>query len=757
LPTSEVVRRATEGLVPVETGQHLLRTNRGTYIVAVGSAHDGAFDDRFVLVSSNGALVDDQDLLRLVNEGVPVLQELRPLRSSAVAAVVLEAIPQRDVPYGLITAADWLDYRRPAGAPFFIGRESAMGKAVEIVGEASAGVILEVKSRSGVGKSSLLSVLEGTWTAKDYRVELHDARDVQSSDDVLRLVSRFVGGTPIRSFEGIPSALSGLSGYPGSVFLVDQFESTFQSSEVFSAYEYVALCIARTRSRCAMVFSRKDDLLTTHDDLVIKLDRLRGMAQSITLDDFSLEEASALIDKIAESSPRKIALKVLTQVLEFAQGFPWLLKRTMAHIAATMGKGTSQQELLSSGLHLGDLFEEELAELDEHERGYLTRIAAVLPATYQVIARRFEDDPFLPQMLETLTTRRLLRLSAGTYDTYNDVFKDFLLYERLPERSHAQILRMGLIPVMQAFRALGGVSSFDPAALSAEWAKPQTGVYNLLRDLRIAGLVAKTSQGWFVPDVVRQYEHQNRLGEFVRQSLLRNRLVSDLLVEIERRGSIPRRDVAAWLRGYSRFVKAKEAVWSVYANILVDWVIRLRLADHTTDDCLVPSRADRSAIHVSLGNLAFPGRGPRPSETPFIPQISLSTATRVLRKANAGRVPRTALRRLERAARDDLGRLGAVMIEKDGSATALMTEQQFDAVVKDLLNTEPYQKFWKLLLDGTRWDVAIEQAFALSRLAKATRHGLGLKLANWGRAYGHLPRRLSCAKRRDSRELELTL
>jgi hypothetical protein len=637
LPTVAVARRETQRHIPTESGQHLLHSDRGTFIACVGSAR-GSFDDRFALVRETGAVVDDDQFLRQVGQGVQALQELQPVGRSLTTAAELEHIQERSIPSGLITAVDWFDYRRPAGADFFVGRATSLSRATGIIEAAAAGLILEVKSRSGVGKSSLLAVLDAVWKREGMRVELHDARDVQSSDDVLRLVQRLVGdGVALRNFESIGAALSKLAEHSpnGAVFMVDQFESTFQFPEVFAAYEYVALCIARSPSKCALVYSRKDDLLTTHDDMMVQLDRLRGLAKSIVLEDFSLEEANSLIQKIAQANPKKLSSPVLSQVLEFAQGFPWLLKRTMAHIAATMAKGTSQQELLSTGLHLEDLFEEELAELDEHERGYLARIAAVLPATYQVIARRFEDDPFLRQMLEKLTHRKLLRLSAGTYDTYNDVFKDFLLYERLPEQSHAQIIRMGLVPVMQAFRALKGANTIEPEQLAAEWGKPQTGIYNILRDLRLAGLVAKVSTGWMVPDVVRQYEYQNRLGEFVRLSVLRNRLVSDLIIAIEKSGGLPRREVIDWLRGRSRFVKAKDEVWVGYANTLIDWVVRLRLVELSADDRLIPSHADKTAMHQSLGNLTVSGRGVRPTKAAFVPNVALSTARSLLRRAHA--------------------------------------------------------------------------------------------------------------------------
>jgi hypothetical protein len=746
LPSREAVSRISAELVPAESSQHLLHTDRGSFVLILGSSERSAFDDRFAVVDGQGTPVRDWELLKQLRQGIQALQELEPV--SGEATEQQKDIPRRSVPYGLITAGDWLDYRKPAGEQFFVGRDQQLQRAREIVEESTGGVILEVKARSGVGKSSLLAIVESTWRRSNISVELHDARDVQSADDVLRLFQRFVRDAgKVASFEDVPAALEKLTASGGAgvpLFIVDQFESTFQAPEVFAAYEFVAMCMARSTRPCAMIYSRKDDLLTTHDELVVKLDRLRGLAVSITLEDFSLEEASSLIRRIADTNPSKLSPRVLAQVLEFAQGFPWLLKRTMAHIVATLAKGTSQQELLSSGLHLEDLFDEEVAELDEHERGYLTRIAAVLPATYQTIARRFEDDPFLRGMLEKLTYRKLLRFSSGTYDTYNDVFKDFLLYERLPERGHSQIIRMGVVPLMQAFRALGGRSTIDPDELAREWDKPLTGIYNILRDLRLAGLVAKQSSGWVVPQVVRQYEHQGRLGEYVRQSALRNRVVSDLLAKAERSGvGIGKRDIVDWMRQHFRFVNAKDEVWVTYANTLLDWMVRLRLAERRDDETLVAIAPDQRDSVEELGNLTLAGRGSRPREAFFVPSCPYSTAKRVLANVNGGGVLRSNLSRAEMAAAQDLRRFGAVEIGEDGTLAARMSVRDFDAQVREMLRTEPYVSFFDLLKTGTRWASAVEMAFGLGALAEPTRHTMGKKLANWGRTYGHVPARLT--------------
>lgn len=740
LPTVVQVEEATRDLVPVSSTQSIVHTDRGTFIAVVGAGQDGAFDDRFALIGERAEPVSDAQLLQLLRTHLPALQELAPVW--ATSAHSKSEIPLREIPSGLITAVDWLDYRRPAGLAHFIGRQKEIERAGESVQARRAGLVLEVKARSGVGKSSLLSVLAEGWSVAGHRVELHDARDVQSGEDVLKLIHRFSGeGATLGSFEDAAASLERMSaGLAGrrAVFMVDQFESTFQSPEVFTAYEYLALCVARGRWPISMIFSRKDDLLTTHDEMLVNLDRLRSVSESISLEDFSQAEAESLIQSAVVAATAKLSPKVLTQILEFAQGFPWLLKRTLAHVFNVSASGISQTELLSSGLHLSDLFEEELAELDEHERGYLTRVAAVLPATYQSLARRFDDDPFLRPMLEKLTHRKLLRFSAGTYDTYNDVFKDFLLYERLPEQGQSELLRIGLVSVMKAFRTIGGIKRLDPAELARTWDKTISGVYNVLRDMRLAGLVIKSASGWEVPDVVRQYEHQDRLGEFVRQSVLRNHIVAAFIVELEKSGGISKQEAASWLRARFPFVTVRDDVWYQYATTLSDWLVRLNLAELSSDG-VGPWRGSAEAAR-DLGNLAVSGRGARPKKSSFVPSTNWVTVCSVRQLISEGRGDGMSLRRSEHAARQDLLKLEAITEEAGKRFRVREDFAQFEARVRDLLSTEPYLTFWSDIRAGKGFEFAATGLASMDSLAPGTRNWLCKKLANWGRSLGFLPK-----------------
>src|SRR5271170_3679131 len=171
----------------------------------------------------------------------------------------------------------------------------------------------------------------------------------------------------------------------------------------------------------------------------------------------------------------------------------------MAHILRLVSSGVPQAELIPSALRLDDLFDEELEELDEIERDYLIRIAQRLPATYQDLDRAFEEDKHLPEILDKLTRYRLFRLSGSTYDTYNDVFKEYLVYKKLPDFRLSFMYRLGPASVMKPFRQVSDLGSFTTEQLRSKLGLAQGSAFNLIREFRNLGLIDKEGDHWIVP------------------------------------------------------------------------------------------------------------------------------------------------------------------------------------------------------------------------------------------------------------------
>lgn len=420
---------------------YILTTNYGYSRLVIASEFNSMVPSYFCVFNSNLELINDFDLLKIYQANINELIPLEPIYESPNIKSKKEL---RSIQQGLMLSKDWIDYRLPASPQYYVGRKDLISQILKLIDDPNKeSRVIQIKSRSGVGKSSTLAILSQILLEKGYNVELHDARDIKSIIDVYSIIGRFVGTSTIpQDYTEIEKQLKIVNQNKRSIFIVDQFESIFLQPEVFNSYETIAKIIYNIKENIFFCLARKNDQLTTYDDSLISLQQLNSISKNFELKDFTKEEAKELLDKISSQSIKNISKEVLAYVLEFAQGFPWLLKRTMAHILKlTNEENISQKQLIGTGLMLDDLFEEELEGLEEIEKEYLTKICHKLPADFHQLQRYFEEDILLPKMLDKFTQVRLLRLTGDTYDTYNDVFKEYLIYQKLPEFRHQHIYR----------------------------------------------------------------------------------------------------------------------------------------------------------------------------------------------------------------------------------------------------------------------------------------------------------------------------
>ena len=619
LPKPESVAALISSFGVFPLALHYLKTELGMFVVQISAEPTGVSPVWFSVVRQDGAVVDDKSFLDAVAQNVPELRDLAPIFSTGAG---LGGAPKRNiVQEGLILGAEWSDYLLPASPPYFVGRKEISQKIKGLLGGQDNPGVIQVKSRSGVGKSSLMASLEASLRNDlGLNVQLYDARNLKSVIDIFAVVQHFSGTLDaVNDFGSVDRALSQLDDSKKSVLMIDQFESTFASAELFLLYEAIALAAMRYRDRFTLIVARKNDLLTTYDQSHISLDRLNEIATPIVLEDFTVLEAVELIEHIGRSAEKKISTEIKTYVLEFAQGFPWLLKRTMAHIVKFLKSGSIASDLIPATLRLDDLFNEELDELDEVERDYLVRIAARLPATYQELDRAFDEDKSLPIILEKLTYHRLFRLSGTTYDTYNDVFKEFLLYKKLPDYRWSFLYKLGPASVMKPFVQLSELSRFTTEDIVTELGMARGSAFNLVRELRNLGLIDRDGDSWVIPDMVRDAYGRNRLGEHVRQYAIRNGLIGEILTRIQNEGHFSVDEIPTFLSARFPFIRATAKTWRQYANNLQRWILALKLVGMGNHQLLLQS-SDRAQIARELGNLRIKLR-PRKESTGFLPGV----------------------------------------------------------------------------------------------------------------------------------------
>ena len=743
LPQPHTVESAAKELHLFPLSMHLLVTSSGPFLLQVCAGDSGATPSAFLLVREDGRVVSDNVFLQAVRQNLSDLKELVPILPQSGPAV-----GRKDIPEGLIVGNDWADYRLPAPPKFFVGRDVITERLLTVLTGTSNPGVVQLKSRSGVGKSSLMAYLTQRLQDASVSVQLYDARNIKSVLDVWSVVQRFTSAdTPPADSSDIENQMRAILSRSTnrSVLILDQFEYTFAFPDLFEAYELIALAAVKLRPHVSVLFARKNDLLTTYDDSRISLERLNEMSESILLEDFRPKEAVELIEQISRHSGKPVSAEVRSYVLEFAQGFPWLLKRTMAHVLKLRNKGGIQAELMPAALKLDDLFDEELEELDEIERDYLVRITQRLPATYQELDRCFDEDPYLPGILERLTRDRLLRLSGSTYDTYNDVFKEYLVYKRLPDFRLSYVYRLGPAMVLGAFRRVAEIGKFTNETLGHELHKASGTTYNLLRELRNQGLVDRDGGVWVVPDSVLDAMSRGRLGEYIRQQLVKNGLVADLLSHIHSIGFILVAEVPEFLQGRFPFVSASGATWNYYAKILLNWLKTVRLV--TVAGLRVePSKEDRAAIAKEIGNLRQKLRS-RGESRHFLPGAYWSHVESAFARLQSGGAATLTTKQ-----GDAFRNLIDLQLCTEDGVCRAKSLTELRSLASSLMDAEPYRSFWDAVRQGGDLAATLIDKCGLGGLEPSTVQWRQ-RLINWGRALG----KLSTSRKRRRREPILPL
>ena len=606
LPSEEFLCKEIDGYDLV--APNILQTDTGLYKLFILKESNSGTPSSFVVFNQSGCHIDDENFLENLKAGISELAGLDLITSSRELSGEDAFHIKREIVKGLTVGTEWADYRLPAGPAVFVGRNEFIDELLTHIKNNDLPHILQIKSRSGVGKSSLVSFLENRLSNEKVTTELHDSRDVKTIYDVFYLIQRFTKSSRIATNyieldEQLRNLQSSLSDQK-AVFFVDQFESTFSNPDIYECYEYIANSITKIRGGIYIVFARKNDQLTTYDNSKVSLNRVNQLSKSFTLPDFENTESILLLEKINESNSNILSKEILPYIIEFAQGFPWLLKRTIAHVLKLTQKGDSQRELISAGLKLNDLFEEELEGLDEIEKDYLVKIASKLPADFNELQYQFDEDPMLVRVLDKLTGYRLVRLSGSTYDTYNDVFKEYLVYQKLPEFRQLVIYRMYPNSVISQFHKLVTIKKLTIASIMENLNLSEGYAFNLVKELRNLDLLDAVKSGeWIIPTNVRDIYSQGTLAGFLRRKIVDNQLVEILLKKIFSDERIIENEIPTYFSEYYPFIEASEKTWGLYSTILKSWLLALKIIEIDKDGRITSSDLSHYDATAELGNL----------------------------------------------------------------------------------------------------------------------------------------------------------
>ena len=301
-----------------------------------------------------------------------------------------------------------------------------------------------------------------------------------------------------------------------------------------------------------------------------------------------------------------MSVSLTRQLAAFSRGLPWLLKKLCAHILEQKLHGVTENELIETNLKLQDLFEDDLAGLDDEERSLLRAIAPLLPTTLRRLSESFEISNIDSSLHRFIDKRILVKITEDVgdslanvkYDAYSDIFREFLITGNVPieDAYYFYTSPHGGFRFFEKVRERGQLSIDEEIA---ETGKQIASIYNLSRDLRSLGLVNVRNKVFTIADAVANLE-QEEIIAFLQGHLKRNRVVSLILSELNENRTLSRPQLAALLQELFPSVQASEKTWDYYAQTTTQWLHYARLAYHNKRDYQLHKVDDEAIFEAAV-------------------------------------------------------------------------------------------------------------------------------------------------------------
>lgn len=556
--------------------------------------------------------LSDEEARRLTKQisDLEELQFISPQAPEVRASGDAQTLPT------VVAGSGWFDYKFPSPPECFIGRETALVEIdrflADVRGATTTLRAAQVLSRSGVGKSSLLlkvassdrAVCAVTVDGRNLRVP-SDLRLIAA--ELVELVNKIEDpaiALPV-SQDAIRQAFTSTGSYLRdsdrlALIQIDQFEALLSRPAVFQSVLDLLIYCTSLSLPIAWIMARKNDLAATYDEsAAIDLSQMNELSRAIKLDDFSPPEEQALLDRLAVELGAPVSQSLSEALLTFSAGFPWLLKRVCAHVLSMSREGVTQANLSRGGMRAEDLFNEDLAGLEEGDKALLRTLAANMPNTASELSRRLEGEVSgqrLTQKLNEFLGRKLLRLSGDVYDTYNDVFKAYLLTDRIPFQTRF-VFRVTPGPAFALLPKIVEEGPMDMSAFTERVGGNAIATYNKLRELRLLGFLDPQPGRVALSAEASAALESDSLGDYLRRALRSNSLVGRLLDLVANEDSVTFEDVSMMLQRELPHINVNPNTWSSYASIMVNWIRyagmvdvegdRVRSRDSASDELLL--------------------------------------------------------------------------------------------------------------------------------------------------------------------------
>ncbi|MGB2929627.1 MAG: hypothetical protein WBB70_12015 [Desulfobacterales bacterium] len=577
----------------------LLYTEKGLFWVQPIISPGKRTPNRIAIFNDNGIPIFDRSTLGYLTKLYPELDDFDNITVGGTAVLQPGLFQDADEIVEVRGGSGCFEYQYPVSPEYFVGRRPLLNEldsfAKELINKKTPrrGVVFEAPS--GLGKSSaVLASVKHLQKMGHFAVAI-DSRTASSSrflpctiDYILKKFGDFGGILAetdcLKSATGFGRAVKAifdigklLESHNKLLFIFfDQFENVFLLPDVLKPIKDLFLKICEKQTHLILCFSWNEDLfLSTHafsDDLI---QAVTDNSKNMILNTFSRAEIDLLLKKLSKDLDEALTKDLQSFLVEFSQGYPWLLKLLCFHVKVAREFGIPQINIAGNLLSIEELFQHDLQKLSNKESTSLLEIARFAPM------RLSESKPIVePQIVQNLIKQRVIIAIGSTVDVYGNIFRDYLNADVLPHWDN-YILGSGTENVIKAVKILHAAGgTLDVSDFNKQTGLPEKLFYRIVKDMDFLGLVKIIKGNAYLqiklPSTPRDGEVV--LRNYLKDRLKANRQVRRLLKTLKEKNALAIDNIAKLLETWCAYISATKQGWLAYARIMGEWMDTADLA-----------------------------------------------------------------------------------------------------------------------------------------------------------------------------------
>ena len=414
----------------------------------------------------------------------------------------------------------WADYR-PSRPKDFVGRDLVIKEELDFFTDVLEGRsetrLTAIKAPSGWGKSSLLLKLKDKSTNKRNNskificsVDLRAASSKRYAE--LSLITCFneaikagfikkpksdiiinSSANPFIS-EGVKEIFEQLSNQNKIIVLYfDQFEEIFykvELLELFDSIKKISIAVDSAEENFILGYAWKTDgTIPTEHPAYNMWHVIKDRRFEKNLDTFTKKEITKALSVFSKELGQNLNPNVKRYLEDQCQGYPWLLKKISIHVYEMIKSGDTQENVITQGLDIGKLFEQDITGLTPKEYECVKRIAKESPADFFKL-----DQDFGNETINSLLNKRIVIRKAHKLILYWDIFRDYVLTGVLPKIDITYVPQGSINGYMELLNILVKERKAGIPELSSQINLSRKATENLLRDMVMFGNVSRQDE-----------------------------------------------------------------------------------------------------------------------------------------------------------------------------------------------------------------------------------------------------------------------